>query len=92
MKRRPDREQDRERLLDCWWTEQWLAEQYQRACRDSTTGRIRPQLLQMLTDQQLLCGEIQDELLRRGWIESPPAGAKAVETARQAGLDGLAGL
>ena len=74
---------DHDLLFDFICTERWLSNLYNSAVNDSSTSRVKQQMLYILSDQHQIYTEMYDEFSKRGWAESENADYQKIQSTKE---------
>ena len=76
-------------LFDLLWTEKWITNEYNNCVNDSSTSRMKQQMMYLLSDQHQIYSQMFDEISKRGWIETKPADYEQIKTTKEKYLQQL---
>ncbi|MDD2955101.1 MAG: spore coat protein [Oscillospiraceae bacterium] len=76
-------QKDREIMETALDEERAAAEAYSRCAIECTGAEVRAQMLDLLSEEHWLQHELLDEMGKRGWRSSAPAGEEEIERVRR---------
>ncbi len=75
--------QDEEILLDMLYTQQYLTNTYNTGMNICTSPQAKNQVVEILSEEQQMQGQLLDEMLKRGYITPQEADSLALLLARE---------
>lgn len=75
---------DKEILTDALFSQGYLTAMYNQAVNNSSNPKVRDEFMNILSEEQRIGLELQDEISKRGWCNMKLAEAEQIKQTKQA--------
>lgn len=83
MKQEKNLFDNKQLLFDSFISQQFLTTSYNYMLNHISTPKIQDELVNLLSEEHQICFEIQEELLKRGWLQQEKADSQQVQQVKR---------